>query len=318
MHIQYQGIKVLGPNFDISPVTGVRRAEASVNPLGASVAGGLADHISFTDTSSDSTFSGFEITGNSVSDKNAAVIMAGGFATHGGGDNMTISRNYIHDTNTPGIAITGAFFGNLTISDNKIVNTKLVTAWGGTYSAAIGANAIAATTTPWLITGNYISNSEGQGISAMHNLGVSITNNTILNTQMAGIDAPTGWSAARTFQSTIVSNNTIINANLAASATSGGIVVGAATNTYWDSYSFSGNTIINSSPGFYISASIGDLSTKLSFTNNRISGYGTTAIKHETAGTLNAANNWFGGVCEASIFSATGDGTVSFSPCLNP
>jgi hypothetical protein len=244
--------------------------------------------------------------------------MAGGFTSHGGGDNMTISRNYIHDTNTPGIAITSAGFGNLTISDNKIVNTKAVAAWGSTYSAAIGVNAFAATTTPWLITGNYISNSEGKGIAAAHHVGVSITNNTILNTQKAGIDVPTGWLAQYSTQSTIVSNNTIINANLAASATSGGIVFGAAPNTYWDSYSFSGNTIINSSPGFYISASIGDLSTKtLSFTNNRISGYGSTAIKHATAGALNAVGNWFGGMCNNSIFSTTGGGSISFSPCLS-
>jgi len=309
-------VSVFGPNFDISPVTGNRRPEARIDPTGIVPSNtNLNNHVSVFGTNP--VFRGFEVTAPAGS---AAAIMGGSFSGHGCGENIVVSHNYIHDVVGAGIAFQSCSLSGLQITENKIVNTTVFSAFGGEYGQGIAAHGNSSSSQLQmnsLISNNFISGSGSEGISVHCHNGQQIRSNIVINAASSGVSLKTSWSPQTESRGCSVSKNIVSKSNKTAQSEAGGIQLGCNNCTYWDDIRVDGNIVTDSGNALVILSGSGDLTNKkLTVTANRFLAFGTQSIVHNAGGVLNAENNWFGGLCDLTIFHSP-NGSIRFAPCLS-
>jgi hypothetical protein len=323
-------LRLLGPNWDISPVTGMRRPEARLTPNtmngipGCNPSDPIGCNIQplcgfVVATASDVTVRGFEITTNK-SCQSAGAMMAGSFQSFFGvGDRVVVRMNYFHDLIGSAIAFATSPASAWVVDNNKIENIDLTpfsqygSFWGDGITLAM--NRVDAT--DLLISNNLIRNTARSGIVTGNLTGLRVIENQVFDTGRSGILVYAGLSSTACGSAYRVLNNTVVRANSSGTLGEGGLTFFAGSTPCWDDTVFSGNDVRLSSPGFTGPAGAFDFSGKtFSFDWNRVTAFGAVAIEHLGRGSMSAANNWFGGLCNPSIFSTADGGSVTYQPCL--
>jgi hypothetical protein len=247
-------------------------------------------------------------------------MMAGSFQSFGGvGDRVVVRMNYFHDLIGSAIAFATSPASAWVVDNNKIENIDLTpfsqygSFWGDGITLAM--NRVDAT--DLLISNNLIRNTARSGIVTGNLTGLRVIENQVFDTGRSGILVYAGWSSTACGSAYRVLNNTVVRANSSGTLGEGGLTFFAGSTPCWDDTVFSGNDVRLSSPGFTGPAGAFDFSGKtFSFDWNRVTAFGAVAIEHLGRGSMSAANNWFGGLCNPSIFSTADGGSVTYQPCL--
>ncbi len=325
-----KSLRLLGPNWDVSPVTGTRRPEARLTPntmngiLGCPPSEPINCNIEprcgfVVGGASDVTVRGFEITTNK-SCESAGAMMAGTFQAFGGvGDRVVVRMNYFHDLIGSALAFATSPASGWVIDNNRVENIDLntVSQYGSLHGDGIELAVNRVDATDLLISNNLIRNTARSGIVTGNLSGLRVIENQVFDAGWSGIRINAGWSSTACGSAYRITNNTVVRANTTGRPGEGGIKFLAGSTPCWNDAVFSGNDVRFSSPGFTGPQGAFDFTGKtFSFEWNRVTDFGAVAIEHLGQGVMNAPNNWFGGTCTSSLFATTDGGSVSSQPCL--
>jgi hypothetical protein len=333
INIQQQ-VELRGPNWDVSPTWGARRAEATINPggSGCSTASQFNDHISIR--APNVTILGFSFTNPTTtpSTSKAGLILAGTFSSHGGvPNNIRIEKNIFNNLQgnaialTPDAACTGPCW---TIVDNKIQTIRpAINQFGGNYGTAIQIGGSG----EWVVAQNFIEDvsADGNPLSAngisaflkLNSIGspiakLEISGNYIAQVQHSAVRVvldPSLISAS----SVNILENAILSANTqnAPDGTAGGIHIEETTPNTVNPVIISKNYVVNTSPALLsgLDLSIRNPSTVFVEQNSFLKFTGLPIV-HKGLGTLQALRNWFGIPCTGELTDPARFPGVALSP----
>ena len=259
-----------GPNNLISPVTGVRGAEAIINGTGADCS------VNIQSGANPVIIEGLEFTGSNTS---AAIFVDCNY--------VTIQKNLF--SSVVGAAIQATNNTEITnrtnqlIDDNKIIDISGVNNSGIYYhkitDSAISNNSITNTT----YGGIYV----GDANNSDHTKTVTISNNTLSTMPQQGI-----WISDNS-GNVIVSNNTVTNANTSSSAGKGGITIYGTL--YWGTVTVQNNTVSNSFNGVAVRTGQNITGKDIHVNNNNFANNSNAGAYNGTGtGPLDATLNWWG------------------------
>jgi hypothetical protein len=327
-------VELRGPNWDVSPTWGARRAEATINPggSGCGTAEAFNDHISII--APNVTILGFSFTNPTAtpSTSKAGLILAGTFQSHGSvPNNIRIERNIFSNLQgnaialTPNAECTGPCW---TIVDNKIQKIRPASdPSGSNYGTAISIGGSG----EWVVAQNFIEDvsADGnplsaKGISAFLKLNstgipsakLEISGNYIAQVQQSAVHVvldPSLISAS----SVNILGNAILSANTqnASDGTAGGIHIDETTPNTVNPVIISRNYVVNTSPALVSGL---DLSNRAPGTfvveQNSFLKFTGLPIVHKGLGTLQALRNWFGIPCTGELTDPAGFPGVPLSP----
>lgn len=310
----HKQVELRGPNWDVSPTWGARRAEATINPrgIGCGAVQGYTDHISIT--SPNVTILGFSFTNptNTPSSTKAGLIMAGRFQSHNGDpNNIRIEKNIFSNLWGNAIATTNdiACIGPCwTIVDNKIQKIRpALGQFGGDYATAIQFGGSG----EWVVARNFIEDvsADGNPVSArgisaflkLNTIGptsakLDISGNYISQVQHSAIRVELDPSLI--FASTVnILGNAVLSANTqnATDGTAGGIhITETAPNTV-NPVLIRRNYVANTSPALLSELDLSNRSPSNFFVEeNSFLNFTGLPIVQKGSGTLQALRNWFG------------------------
>ena len=209
-----KAVDVRGPNFNISPNTGTRVAEAVLRPAVTNTSTGAVVTI----TSSNASFRGFTVDGDNTS------LAASGYGLGGAyGTSIDAARGiFVNADGVTGITVAD----NITKNAVNGIRLEQTTNFFPTNAAAVRSYGIT-------VTNNRVENVTGTGIRLGNSMFAKVTNNTIVNAENGIAFSSFRISDAGNAADRVVSGNTI-TARYA----------GIWTNLYHSSpYAISNNTI---------------------------------------------------------------------------
>ncbi|MEL7636784.1 MAG: right-handed parallel beta-helix repeat-containing protein [Anaerolineaceae bacterium] len=281
-----KSLTILGPNSDISPVTGERQPEAVVTSF----------RTQYSEAQTGVTIKGFEVTGQVTSTGTLAGIYVGNT------QNVTIEHNYIHDVESHGIAHFDTPISNLAILDNKLVNISTASDTGIYVGFLTNAT----------IADNVIDTTDYAGINiTAASTGVDILRNIISNTAGVGIQVSSGLGDVE------VSGNIISNAgNGLNEADKGGIrIYGSGLTGLVSVYD---NTISGSQNGIGIKDSTSCNLSYLDIYHNSIATTNEVQVYNGCTDTsiLDVTVNWWESITGPTVGKVVG--TADYTPwCAN-
>jgi len=293
-----KSVDLLGPNADISAVTGTRKPEAVI-----------VNQVNIADGISNASINGFEFTGQTGSQVLYFLMDSSDF---------TVKCNrFINNRSTAINTYASSTHSNLLI-DNNLVDGITEHPPNGT-GMWLGGN-ITGTS---LISNNKIMNTSYAGLLLHGATSVTVSDNIIQNVPVQGIQI------AGASGNVYITSNIITNANTTNENDKGGI------RLYGDEFigtvSITGNTISGSFNGLAVKDGKDITGKDIHVNNNNFSGNSNCGVYHGGTGTLDATNNWWGAASGPSggvadpvtgrIANGSGDAVsnnVKFDPFLFP
>jgi len=270
-----KSVDLLGPNVDISAVTGTRNPEAVI-----------VNQVNLADGISNASINGFEFTGQTGSQ----VL----YFTMDSSDFTVKCNRFINNTSTAINTYASSTHSNLLI-DNNLVDGITSHPPNGTGMWIGGIKGTS------LISNNKIMNTSYAGILLDNAISVTVSDNIIQNIPQQGIQV------ANASGDVYITNNVITNANTTHDSDKGGIRLYGSTFT--GPVLITGNTITGSFNGVAIKdgENITDKDIHVNF--NNLSGNSNYGIYHGGAGSLDAENNWWGDASGPTHPSSNPSGT---------
>ncbi|KKK71693.1 hypothetical protein LCGC14_2911360, partial [marine sediment metagenome] len=157
------------------------------------------------------------------------------------------------------------------------------------------------------VTNNIIDTTTYAGINLDTVTGSIISGNTISNTVSSGIQLANSPNS-----NSVISDNTITNANTGNSADKGAIAIYPNSNDV----TIENNILNNNNNGFAVRNKSGVVASNVYVKNNKIENNNGFGVKNlaQGGGTLDATNNWWGTDNETEIQAPLIDGNVLYSP----
>ena len=327
-------VELRGPNWDVSPTWGARRAEATINPGGGGCGfGGHTDHISIT--TAGVTVSGFRFTNptTTTSTTKPSLILAGEFQSHyGAPSNIRIEKNIFSNLQGNAIVVRNdeVCIGPCwTIIDNKIQKIRpAINQFGGNFGTAIEIRGSG----EWVVAQNFIEDvstggidfsADGKPVKANGILAVPKSNSTldikgnyIAQVQHSAVRVdlvPSSISAP----SVNILGNAVLSANTqnASDGTAGGIHIEETTPNTVNPVIISKNYVVNTSPALLSGLDLLIRNPPNVFVEqNSFLKFTGLPIVHKGLGTLQALRNWFGIPCTGELTDPAGFLGVALSP----
>ncbi|NEN23583.1 HYR domain-containing protein [Cryomorpha ignava] len=280
-----KSLTILGPNSNISPITGTRVAEAIL----VNTATGRSFSIRSGNT--DVTISGFKFDGGSP-------IHDAHYINNPRTSDVTFSNNLVLNSNLI-FAGTNTSWADVVISDNKFQDVNATP----TTSALYLFNTNSTT-----VTGNTFVNVNYAAILIDGTPTVNISGNTIDGTGAQAIQL------AGVIGSTTIEDNDINNANFSEGVDKGAIRLYGSGFT--GAVLISGNSITGGHNGIAVKSGENITGKNITVTGNSITNLTSgVAIYHGGTGTLSATCNWYGTTDAQAIDDAV-IGNVTYLPVL--
>ena len=326
-------VELRGPNWDVSPTWGARRAEATINPGGGGCGfGGHTDHISIT--TAGVTVSGFRFTNPTTtpSTTKPSLILAGEFQSHyGAPSNIRIEKNIFSNLQGNAIVVRNGevCIGPCwTIIDNKIQKIRpAINQFGGNYGTAIQIGGSG----EWVVAQNFIEDvsADGNPVSAngisaflkLNSVGIpsaklEISGNYIAQVQHSAVRVDLDPSLISASSVNIL-GNAILSANTqnAPDGTAGGIHIEETTPNTVNPVIISRNYVVNTSPALLSGLDLSNRAPGTFFVEqNSFLKFTGLPIVHKGLGTLQALRNWFGIPCTGELTDPARFPGVALSP----
>lgn len=324
-----QQIELRGPNWDVSPTWGARRAEATINPGGSGCNGTpqWQNHISIR--AANVTVLGFSFTNPTT--PQAGLIMSGTFSSHGSYPNIRIEKNIFSNLQGNAIVVRNdeVCIGPCwSIIDNKIQKIRpAINQFGGNHGTAIEIGGSG----EWVVAQNFIEDvsADGNPVSAngisaflkLNSVGIpsaklEISGNYIAQVQHSAVRVDLDPSLI--FASSVnILGNAILSANTqnASDGTAGGIHIEETPPNTVNPVIISRNYVVNTSPALLSGLDLSNRAPGTFFVEqNSFLKFTGLPIVHKGLGTLQALRNWFGIPCTGELTDPARFPGVALSP----
>ncbi|WP_172199057.1 glycosyl hydrolase family 28-related protein [Saccharibacillus qingshengii] len=286
--LQVTGVRIIGAGAQRSILTSTNPLNGSINLKGKSPALENVTHIYKSTSSRDGADSKNSVTvlgASNFSIRNVRVVGAStaGILVRDGSTDGVISGNVIKNTKADGIHLTDGS-KRITVENNTVKQT------GDDAIAVVSYHKDPEPASDIVIRGNSVGySSKARGISVVGGSGVTIENNKISNTEMAGIyiAVEENWNT-RDVKDVTVNTNTIVNAGTRPTNDHPNILVFADQGRI-DEVRFTGNIIsdsVNAGIGIWGDGEIGNIY----FTSNEVNNPGASATTFKK-GRIHAEGN---------------------------
>ncbi|OWA32945.1 hypothetical protein B9G55_24650 [Saccharibacillus sp. O16] len=285
------GVGITGAGQNLSILTSTNPSSGSIDLTGSHAALKDLTHVYKSTAARDGSDAKNSVTvlgASNFSIQNVRIIGAGtaGILIRDEAANGIIANNVIKNTKADGIHITDGSSG-IRVEDNTIKQT------GDDTIAVVSYKKDPATTSDILIRGNSVGYASGaRGISVVGGSGVKIEQNTINNTEMAGIyiAVESAWKT-RDVNDVNVSSNTIVKTGTRPTDDHPNVLVFADTGSI-DEVRFDRNIIrdsANAGIGVWGEGQIG----KIYFTSNQVKNPGRAATTFKKGDITSTGNSGF-------------------------